>query len=163
MMGKPIKRNENIAPLSKEHHSGLLFCWKITQGVKHNIEAARIVRYIRYFWETHLKQHFNDEENILFNRLNNELCTTALAQHEAIRSLVSRINESATGSAEICAELASEVDGHIRFEERTLFPFLESALTAAALAEIGVQLKKAHILCSADNYDDEFWLMQKKV
>lgn len=163
MIGKPIKRNENIAPLSKEHHSGLLFCWKVRQGIKQGIEVSRINRYIRFFWETHLKQHFEEEETILFNRLNNDLCKTALAQHAAIRALVARINESENGSAEISAELASVVDDHIRFEERTLFPFLESALTAETLAEIGVQLKNVHALCPTDNYDDEFWLTQKKV
>jgi len=29
MKTKPIKRNENIMKLSKEHHFSLLFCWKI--------------------------------------------------------------------------------------------------------------------------------------
>ena len=30
---KPLKRNPNLVPLSREHHYGLLFCWKLKQGL----------------------------------------------------------------------------------------------------------------------------------
>lgn len=49
MNKKPIRRNENIVKLSKEHHFSLLFCWKIRQGIKMEIPAARIIKYMEYF------------------------------------------------------------------------------------------------------------------
>ncbi len=54
--------------------------------------------------------------------------------------------------------LALLVDEHIRFEERILFPFLESELPAEKLADIGTQLKEMHLAPKADNYRDEFWI-----
>ena len=30
---KPLKRSKELAPLSREHHDGLLFAWKIKQGL----------------------------------------------------------------------------------------------------------------------------------
>jgi len=41
-MSNPIKRNEALKPLSRDHHHGLLLCWKIRQGIKLNIEPERI-------------------------------------------------------------------------------------------------------------------------
>ncbi len=157
MAGKPIKRNENIVPLSRDHHSGLLFCLKVKKGLQHKTEPARVARYIHYYWETYLKQHFTEEETILFNRLDSELCNTALAQHSEIAALVTKIYNSANDDSPACAALVTLIDDHIRFEERILFPFLESALPAETLAEIGVQLKSAHTACPAEDYADEFW------
>ena len=34
---KPIKRSKELVPLSKEHHEGLLFAWKIKQGLQNGI------------------------------------------------------------------------------------------------------------------------------
>ena len=62
MNRKPIRRNENILKLSKEHHFSLLFCWKIRQGLKMNIDASRIVKYAQYFHAHFLRLHFREEE-----------------------------------------------------------------------------------------------------
>lgn len=32
-----MKRNENLVPLSRDHHFGLLCCWKIRQGIKKEV------------------------------------------------------------------------------------------------------------------------------
>ncbi len=67
MADKPIKRNENMVPLSRDHHFGLLFCWKIRQGLKAKIDLERIRKYILHFWKSHLEQHFKEEETLLFS------------------------------------------------------------------------------------------------
>ena len=89
MPEKPIKRNENLITLSKDHHFGLLFCWKIRQGLKAEIELDRIRKYINYFWEFHLKQHFIEEETILFNQVKDRLCEDGFNQHKEIRTTAS--------------------------------------------------------------------------
>ena len=33
----PIKRSEYLKPLSRDHHQGLLLCWKIRTGLKKGI------------------------------------------------------------------------------------------------------------------------------
>ena len=37
---KPIKRHKAIQPLSREHHQGLLLCWKIGKGFEKGIERG---------------------------------------------------------------------------------------------------------------------------
>ena len=51
-MNKPIKRNPNLMPVSREHHATLLFCWKLRQGVKKDVSAERMKNYIYWFWKT---------------------------------------------------------------------------------------------------------------
>ena len=62
----PIKRNENIVPLSQDHHLSLLFGWKIRQGVKADIDVNRIVDYVHYFEDVHLLPHFKEEEDYFY-------------------------------------------------------------------------------------------------
>ncbi|WP_343703714.1 hemerythrin domain-containing protein [Chitinophaga sp.] len=150
-MTQPIKRSEHIAPLSRDHHHGLLFSWKIKQGLKKQADTARIAAYVAYFWETHLKQHFREEETLLFNTVKEEGCTEALRQHAAIAALVKRQD---AGSL---AELAALMEQHIRFEERELFPHLETVLPADTLARIGAELTRLHAAEKKDDYKDEFW------
>lgn len=158
MPGKPIKRNENIIPLSRDHHLGLLFCWKIRQGLNNKIEFSRIRKYILYFWESHLKQHFAEEESLLFNQIEDTLCEDALYQHKQIRNIITNLTASTLQEEETYSLLASLTDKHIRFEERILFPHLESVLSNEVLSSIGTQLKMIHSELKEDVYSDEFWL-----
>ena len=59
---KPIKRSKELAPLSRDHHEGLLFVWKIRQGIKKGIAPVRMAQYAGWFWENHLQEHFEKEE-----------------------------------------------------------------------------------------------------
>ena len=51
---KPIKRNKSIQSISREHHHGLLLCWKIRQGMKKNIEPQRIKVYVDWFYNEYI-------------------------------------------------------------------------------------------------------------
>jgi len=61
---KPIKRSKELAPLSREHHDGLLFAWKIKQGLANKTSIATLCSYTRWFWTNHMKPHFKDEEKV---------------------------------------------------------------------------------------------------
>ncbi|MBO9154130.1 hypothetical protein ACFOTA_18085 [Chitinophaga sp. GCM10012297] len=53
--------------------------------------------------------------------------------------------------------LADAVDHHIRFEERMLFPHIETVMPADKLAETGARLQQSHQAVTKDDYPDEFW------
>ena len=150
-----MKRNEHIVPLSRDHHFGLLLCWKIRQGVKRNIPPARIQKYVCHFWDTQLHTHFEEEETFLFSQVNDKLCDRAFDEHKEIEARIAAIRDHP--SVEALLALAGCIDGHIRFEERELFPFLESRIPAEKLAVIGQQLEHSHSVPPADHYGDEFW------
>ncbi len=156
-MAKPIKRSEHIIQLSREHHFSLLFCWKVRKGIKKEVDPERIIQYILYFWEEHLLPHFS-EEDILFEQVDDELVQRAYAEHHEINDLVKSfdsINEE--DKVLTVTKIADLVDSHVRFEERKLFPHLETAIDESELAKIGKKLLEAQPAPLQDVYADEFW------
>lgn len=156
-MKKPIKRHEALQPLSREHHHGLLLCWKIRQGFKKDIELARIKAYTDWFRIHYLNPHFEAEENYIFPVLGNEndLVKRALAEHRRLKRLFSQEKDLdiALNSIE------EELDSHIRFEERVLFNEIQDVASAEQLAEI----EKHHtgIQFSDNGWEDHFWKKQE--
>lgn len=151
-----MKRHESIAPLSREHHFGLLFCWKIRQGIKLNVEAGRMYQYVAYFWNTHLEEHFREEEEWLFKKINDALTRQALQEHQEIKQYLQQLKNAP--KAGNLLQLANMINDHIRFEERTLFPHLEKVLTPGQLEEAGHLLHESIPGKTGDNYADEFWI-----
>ncbi|MBB6329685.1 hemerythrin-like domain-containing protein [Chryseobacterium sediminis] len=149
-----MKRNENIIPLSKDHHFGLLCSWKIRQGLRKEIEISRIKDYILYFWNHHLKKHFSEEEEILFLYLEDEYTLRIQREHQQIKDIVSQISSSENTS--LISGFANLLEQHIRFEEREWFPHLEEKLEASILEKIGKELNDIHTE-EKDDYEDEFW------
>jgi hemerythrin-like domain-containing protein len=158
MKTQPIKRSENIMPLSRDHHSGLLFCWKIKQGIKKGIPFWRINKYINFFWEKHLSMHFVEEEILLFSLLNAPLIMRAKEEHVVLTELFSRIKIQGLENGNMYLLFVNMLSQHIRFEERDVFPYLEKELSATALSCIGTFLKQLHEKPFEDTYTDEFWL-----
>ena len=159
MKTKPVKRSEHIMKLSKEHHFGLLFCWKIRQGLKHEVATERIIKYAQYFWSNHLDAHFQEEETILFSSLKDAWVKKAIEDHKQIKLALDKLPASSTGDAkEILICLANLVDDHIRYEERKLFPHLEKTLSDVQLEKIGSQLDALQLSPLIDDFEDQFWM-----
>lgn len=158
MSPTPIRRSESIMKLSREHHFSLLFCWKIREGLKKKTAPHRIVQYAQYFWSNHIEPHFREEEEILFAPLQDEMVLKAMEEHAAIREAIEALTvlppENITDEL---AKLADQLDRHVRFEERQLFPYLESVLSEAQLDSIGAQLNTLPSTILKDDYPDEFW------
>ena len=149
-----MKRNENIVSLSHDHHFGLLCCWKIRQGLKKEVELSRIEKYVDYFWNNHLKDHFKEEDDILFPYLEDEFSTRVAKEHRDLGSLYNGISDNL--SIQNFEAFANLLDDHIRFEERQWFPHLEENLNENQLLEIGKKLEEVHS-DEQDLFEDEFW------
>ena len=152
-----MKRDPNIIPFSRDHHYGLLFCWKIRQGLTKHIDLDRIRQYVLHFWKFNLEDHFAEEELLLFRDEFDSLCLEAKQQHSRIRSLVQAIEGSGASMEVNYRKLADQVDDHIRFEERQVFPFLEQKMTKEQLSAVGEHLGRLHKKPAEDNYQDAFW------
>jgi hemerythrin-like domain-containing protein len=154
MEKKPIKRSEYIIALSRDHHSGLQFGWKIKEGLRKGVPLAKILDYVNFFWEQHLKEHFKEEETLLFDQVDDELTRQAKSEHKIIGERIDHLNQYGNEKEEYLA-FADYLTQHIRFEERTLFPHLEAALSEATLKQAGDYLSAQAPF--VDNYPDEFW------
>jgi hemerythrin-like domain-containing protein len=156
---KPIKRSKELAPLSREHHNGLLFVWKIREGLKLNVSVSKLRSYAIWFWHQRVKPHFFQEEKILlpFMPADHPMALRLKKEHECIREFILSIDHEA--EAETFIQLADLVDEHIRFEERELYPYLEQTLSADQLHTIFIELEEHPISC--EEWTDEFWVKAK--
>jgi hemerythrin-like domain-containing protein len=152
---KPIKRSEQLTPLSREHHDGLLFVWKLRKGLSNGTDLKIVAAYIQWFWEHHLKPHFRAEEEILAPLLpaGHAMVERMLEEHQQIEASI-HINESIPDAA-LIESLATQVNDHIRFEERQLFGEAERLLGKDGLDKVFTALEKEEKSCG--EFRDQFW------
>ncbi|TVZ27536.1 hemerythrin HHE cation binding domain-containing protein [Gillisia sp. Hel_I_86] len=149
---KPIKRHEALKPLSRQHHFGLLFSWKIRKGFAENISVDRLKIYADWFFLQEIKPHFKLEEDYIFPILGAEhpLIERALKEHRHIERLF-RDREDPQNSLSLLEE---ELEAHIRFEERVLFTEIQEMATKEELTKID----EIHFDAgSKEEYADPFW------
>lgn len=150
-----MKRSEHIVLLSRDHHFGLLCAWKIQQGLKKEVAPERIAAYIQFYWENNQQAHFQEEEQFLFPHLQNELVHQALEEHQQLREMITHLAAHPTDK-EVMGYFAELLKNHIRYEERVLFPYMETHLNEITLQQIGKDLNHHHHT-EVETYDDAFW------
>ena len=151
-MPKPIKRHHALQPLSRDHHRGLLLCWKIREGLKRNIEIDRIKAYTDWFWESHLQTHFELEEQYIFPIMeeSDPNVKQAIDEHVRLENLFRQDHDLTSALRQIETELAD----HIRFEERILFNEIQRTASESQWQTI----EKMHTdSSSCDIWPDRFW------
>jgi hemerythrin-like domain-containing protein len=161
---RPIKRSKELAPLSREHHDGLLFAWKIKQGLLNETPLETIVNYTRWYWSNHLVPHFILEEKVFVKFLPAEdpMVAQMFREHTQIRHLIMSLDKEP--NSDKLRSLAEFINKHIRFEERRLFGYAEQVLTAGQLNEIYNELPggtRCDTGPGIDVWKDEFWIKKK--
>lgn len=153
-MRNPIKRHESLKSFSREHHHGLLLCWKLREGFKRDVEIQRMKEYADWFKKSYLEPHFQAEVNYIFPVLGNqnEFVKRALAEHRRLKRLFNK----RTDLVRALSLIEEELDLHIRFEERILFNEIQKKANPQQLQEI----EKHHqgIKFSDDEWEDQFWI-----
>lgn len=152
MHPKPQKRHKALQPLSREHHHGLLLSWKIRVGFSKDIDPKRIRTYADWFYKNHLIPHFEIEENHIFPILEdeNELVKRALAEHRRLK----RLFEEREDDTKTLHRIEEELEQHIRFEERVLFPEIQNLATEDEFLHIERSHQPEKFV---DNENDPFW------
>jgi iron-sulfur cluster repair protein YtfE (RIC family) len=119
-----MKRHPALEPFSRDHNLGLILARKLQNP---NPEA---VDEFLAAWDLELASHFVDEEELLGPVIHEEsLSTRLLDEHRLIRNLVACLPRTAE-------EVGSKLEAHIRWEERSLFPAIESGASDAELREL---------------------------
>jgi iron-sulfur cluster repair protein YtfE (RIC family) len=147
-----IKRHESLQEFSRDHHQALLLCWKIKVGLSKGVAVDVIKTYVNWFFEQHILEHFQLEEEYMFPVLGSKhpLIIQALEEHKLLISLftdTSNIKKS-------LAELHVKLKEHVRFEERILFNEIQEVATKEQLEII----EKFHTNNKfVDNLTNVFW------
>lgn len=149
---KPIKRDRNIQPLSRDHHHTLLLCWKIRKGFSKGVAPERMKTYSDWFFDNHVLPHFKIEEEYLFPVLGEQhvMIKRALAEHRRLERLF-RDKKDIVRSLNLIEE---ELDLHVRYEERELFNEIQKQASSEQLVVIAEVHKDERF---KDNTADEFW------
>lgn len=154
-MNHPLKRHEALKPLSKDHHHGLLLCWKIREGLKKEIDTKRIRAYTDFFYQSQLRPHFQFEEEEIFSLLGqaHPLVKRAIREHHRLEQLFREDQHVVRALSDI----EKELEAHIRFEERVLFNEIQQQVSEDRLQEL--QKKEDEVETpDPDNWNDKFWI-----
>ena len=157
---KPQKRDKSLVPLSKEHHFGLLFCWKIRQGLKNGTDLQVMRDYVCYFWNNILQEHCEEEEWLLKRVLPAyDLSQLRLKEeHTLLHGIIEVICKSTEKhlTEDLFQTLQQDLVDHIRWEERELFPYLQTVVSADELELSGKLLEHKHTP-RKDTFTPSFW------
>lgn len=150
---KPLKRIEELKPISRDHHFSLLLCWKIKTAFSKQISPDRVKRYVDWFYQEHILEHFELEENYVFPVLGkeSELVLRALQDHKRLKVLF----EQDGALIKNLRSIENELEQHIRFEERVLFEKIQEVASEKELKTI--ELNHSSKIFK-ENTDDVFWM-----
>ena len=128
-----MKRHPSLVPLSHDHHHALVEARRLRRAAEADAAERRAAadRFLRFFSAESIR-HFREEEELVFPLLAGadgnalELLTRALLEHQRAHALAGRL--AAGPDADVMGELGALLEGHVRLEERELFPLIEDAL-----------------------------------
>jgi hemerythrin-like domain-containing protein len=141
-----MKRSQALQQLSRDHHKALFVAQRLRRAEEPDIEA-RAVEFLD-FWRGHGHRHFQVEEDLLlpaYERVASaveEPGVRVLTDHVTIRRRAADI-ERGVKSLGSLRELGTILEGHVRHEERVLFPRIEQAMPPAELESLAREIERA--------------------
>ncbi len=126
-----MKRHPALVHFSRDHHAVLVLASRIRKGIKKQVPDTLLQNYVIHAWPA-LREHFRSEEALLpalpgINRTH-PLVAQFLREHRDIEATWEVIAHGTDDVLSPVSEWAEQLENHVRFEERQLFPFLESTL-----------------------------------
>ncbi len=123
-----MKRAFALEPFSRDHNDGLHLARLLKER---RPEAPNMAREA---WEVDLRDHFLEEERLL-GPLAAELMGRLRQEHLEIEHLIAELPESSV-------ILGYALENHIRWEERVLFPVIESTMSCEEEAILSAESMK---------------------
>lgn len=123
-----MKRHSALIRYSREHHSALVIAKRAQYAAGNtNDSMVHLASDIAREFECEIKPHFQREECNLLSRLDykkhHALIEQTLSEHNALCALADRLMAGDVNALNTFGELLVD---HVRFEERELFPVIES-------------------------------------
>jgi iron-sulfur cluster repair protein YtfE (RIC family) len=143
-----VKRDAALVHLSRDHHHGLVVAQRLSRATAETADEARAA--FLEFWHAEGRAHFRAEEEILlpsfasYGSATDDAVIRVLTEHVDLRRRAADLAREAAAPLEALHALGEGLASHIRHEERTLFPLIETTLPADALAELAAALERAH-------------------
>ena len=143
-----MKRNAGLVHLSRDHHHGLVVAQRLSRATEGTADEARTA--FLAFWHVEGRAHFRAEEEILlpsfarYGSATDDAVIRVLTEHVDLRRRAADLASDPATPLPALHLLGERLSGHIRHEERTLFPLIERTLPEDALAGLAAALERAH-------------------
>lgn len=133
----PIARHDALAPFSRDHYSGLVKARHLIKAADADAVARRkaVAEFIDG-WEHEIAEHFDDEERLLLDLLDDDDRQRLIDEHRALREFAQEARTLRTQvdpDPQTVRKIGQALDDHIRWEERELFQRLQDRLTEEQL------------------------------
>jgi quercetin dioxygenase-like cupin family protein/hemerythrin-like domain-containing protein len=124
-----MKRNRALVALSHDHHHALVAARRLREAAAADADPVEAAAQFSRFFRNESTPHFRDEEENVFPLVAEReeaqpLLIRALLEHQRLYALVARLEDEADLRGAMTA-VAGLLEGHVRFEERELFPLIE--------------------------------------
>ena len=142
-----MKRSDELAPLSRDHHHGLFAALTLRRATGADAAAARAV--FLTFWNSEGAHHFRVEEEVLLPAFarrgpaDHEAVVRVLVEHVDLRRRAQALAEDDAPPTTALHELGERLKAHIRHEEDVLFPLIERTLPGEELRALGAAIAHA--------------------
>ena len=142
-----MKRTSELAVLSREHHVALELALRLQRATA--ADAAELRRATLQFWRDEGREHFRLEEELLLPAFARHAgaedpdIVRVLVEHVNIRRRIADLEHEPVPEAAVLTTLGEALRDHVRYEERTLFGRIESALDPEQLSAVGAALQSA--------------------
>jgi hemerythrin-like domain-containing protein len=152
-----MKRSEALRSLSRDHHQALV----IARDLRRAEELPKAARRFLEFWRQHGEPHFRIEEEVLLpcwallGTVDAGAAARLAREHLRIRRAAMAL-ESRRASLEQIHDLGEELEAHVRFEERELFPLLEADLDEDQLTDLARAVSEAEAALSGSQLGSVF-------
>lgn len=165
-----VKRDPALIPLSKEHFSHLIFAKRLREGRPtitnaqpsqwpENSDEVQLIKTAKEYFTIDMLNHFELEEKEVFptyelyieeNSPEKKLLNYILEHHKIVKSKIDSL-DSYRGRELLLKlkEIGTDIEEHIRKEERQLYEDIQQKIPRDELTAIGIILKEKSILkCS---------------
>jgi Hemerythrin HHE cation binding domain len=142
-----MERCVELAPLSREHHVALEVALRLRRATVADAEAVRDATL--GFWGEEGQAHFRLEEEILLPAFARHVPSDdpdigrVLAEHVDLRRRIADLESGGPADPAALNALGELLNGHVRHEERVLFPRIEAGLDGEELTALGAALSTA--------------------
>lgn len=139
----PIARSEALAPLSRDHYTGLVQARHLIKAARRDAVARRkaVAEFIDAF-KNDIAVHFDDEERLLAGVLSEEDRDRLVTEHRRLNALADEaraLRRDVDPDPARLTEIGEALEEHIRWEERELFNRLQQTITPAQLDHLAAQ------------------------
>ena len=141
-----LKRHAALEELSRDYHHARVVAHRLKRADRAG--AADACDSFLAYWKSDGREHFREEEEILlpacagFLDPDQPLVARVLTEHVRIRHLAREIASSEHPPLELLHELGSQLERHVRREERELFPLIEQTMPGAELDRLVALLSR---------------------